>query len=237
MDAGGLPGGEPGASAFFSTGRQRVPGPGEDATAPAPLARSVADTGGHPTLLDSAMAPWPAASPVPAQPPPTPPGRRVRRLRRSGYAVIGTGLALLGVLFISIAAGALSPADLGLGGLGGISQGKAPPAGPAVLTPPSPTPNDPRTPTAAMTAIETEVASALSAGRIQARAASDLSTDIKSIRDRFNRQSDIQRSGQAFLRTVDNQVGDGDLDVSVGAELNRLMDILMRLSDGSQSAG
>ncbi len=228
--------------AFFSAGRHRVASPADNATtaqapsgsATAAALRSTVDGGGHPTLLDAATAAWPDASPVPAQPN-TRPGRR---RPRSGLAVLGAGLALVGVLFISIAAGVLTPADLGLGSRGGASQGDGVPTGPAVLAPVSPTPNDPSTPSAAMTAMEAEVASALSTGRIDARAARDLSSDIKTIRDRLNRQSDIQRSGAAFQRKVDNQVGDGDMDVSVGAELSRLMDILMRLSSSARgSAG
>ena len=76
--------------------------------------------------------------------------------------------------------------------------------------------------------------SALDAGRIDARAANDLTDDIRNMRDRYNsgRAVDVQRSAQSVQRKLDGQVGQGKLDLGVGVELNRLLDILIRLSSG-----
>jgi hypothetical protein len=180
-------------------------------------------------------------------------GRRAGR-RRSGLGVFGTCLALVGLVLISVAAGLLTPADLRLGLFGGDSQ--PPTVAPVQVQPsqvqpkpgilddnganesrsePTPTPRDPSTASAALTAIESAVATALDSGRIDANAAEELADDIRGLRDRFTsgRRGDIQRRALAVQRQLDTQVGAGNLDGSVGAELSRLLDILIRLSRGT----
>ena len=189
---------------------------------------------------------------------------RLAGRRRSGLGVFGTCLALVGLVLISVAAGLLTPADLRLGLFDGDPQSPtAAPvqAQPNQVQPnqvqpnqvqskpgaldhnganeslpePTPTPRDPSTASAALTAIESAVATALDGGRIDANAAKDLADDIRSLRDRFtsDRRGDIQRRALAVQRKLDTQVGAGNLDGSVGAELSRLLDILIRLSRGT----
>jgi eukaryotic-like serine/threonine-protein kinase len=198
------------------------------------------------TLRDAGLAGHPASAPRDSPGPrkalgtPTIYPRRASRRRRTGFALLGTGLALIGAILLSIAAGVLSPADLRLGGLrlGTTQHPDAPSSSaPAVAPPQSPTPDDPSTPSAAMTAFEWELATAVNDGRINARAADDLSSDIQNLRDRVNRRIGVQHSAQAVQRKVESQVGDGQVDVTVGAELNRLLDVLIRLSDTRPATG
>lgn len=204
------------------------------AALPAPDART-APFRSHPTLLEG-RAPSAVARPRPAARPAVAAGRGRDRRRgsraRSGFALFGTGLTLAGVVLIAVAAGLLSPDGLRLGGFGRGSVPSSAASQPA----PSPTPRDPSTPTAAMTAIESEVAAALDDGRIDAEAANDLADDVRGMRDRFNsgRRAEVSRRALDVQRRLDEQVGDGDLDGTVGAELSRLLDILIRLSATTQ---
>jgi hypothetical protein len=168
--------------------------------------------------------------------------------------MLGTLLTLAGLILMSVAAGLLTPGDL----LGALhrqsttapaqqpSNVDAPPAqAPAQAAPtktppaqvvPEPTPNDPSSPSAAIAAIQSELASALSDGQVSAGAADDLTGDINTLQDRLNsgRRADVQRSAAQVQRTLDSQVVDGSLDVGVGQELSRLLDIFVSLSAGTR---
>jgi serine/threonine protein kinase len=218
--------------------------PGPDFRAPMPVSPGVLMAAhralDRATLRDAGPAPRDAPAARQSLATATTYPRRTSRRRRTGFALLGTGLALAGAILLSIAAGVLSPADLRLGGLrlGPTHHPDAPSASaPVVAPPPSPTPDDPSTPSAAMTAFEWELATAVNDGRINARAADDLSSDIQNLRDRVNRRIGVQRSAQAVQRKVDSQVGDGQVDVTVGAELNRLLDVLIRLSNTQPATG
>jgi eukaryotic-like serine/threonine-protein kinase len=175
--------------------------------------------------------------------------RRARRRRRSVFALLSTCLTLVGIVVISIAAGLLTSKGLRVDVFSRAHElATAAPAQPAPAASPTPldpttsnanVPNlnapDPTTPDAAMTAIESQVTTARNAGRIDAQVARDIGADIKTMRGRFNagRSSDVQRLAQIFQRKVDSQVAQGYVDTGVGAELTRLLDILVQLSDAT----
>jgi hypothetical protein len=163
---------------------------------------------------------------------------------------MGTCLTLAGIVAISVAAGLVTSKGLRVDFFSRAHQlattapaapgQPVPAASPTTLNPSTSDANvpnlnapDPTTPAAAMTAIESQVTTALNAGRIDARMARDISADIKTMRDRFDagRSNDVARRAQVVQRNVDSQVAQGNLDTGVGAEVSRLLDILIQLSD------
>jgi serine/threonine-protein kinase len=177
--------------------------------------------------------------------------RRARRRRRSAFALMGTCLTLAGIVAISVAAGLVTSKGLRVDVFSPAHQlATTAPAQPAPVPEASPTaldpttgganvPNlnapDPTTPAAALTAIESQVSTALNAGRMDAQMAKDIRIDIKTMRDRFDagRSNDAARRAQVVQRNVDNQVAQGTLDTGVAAKLTRLLDILIQLSDAT----
>jgi hypothetical protein len=177
--------------------------------------------------------------------------RRARRRRRSAFALMGTCLTLAGIVAISVAAGLVTSKGLRVDVFSPAHQlATTAPAQPAPVPEASPTaldpttgganvPNlnapDPTTPAAALTAIESQVSTALNAGRMDAQMAKDIRIDIKTMRDRFDagRSNDAARRAQVVQRNVDNQVAQGTLDTGVAAKLSRLLDILIQLSDAT----
>jgi hypothetical protein len=178
--------------------------------------------------------------------------RRARRRRRSAFALMGTCLTLAGIIAISVAAGLVTSKGLRVDVFSRAHQlataapvapaQPVPAASPTTLNPTTSNANvpnlnapDPTTSAAALTAIESQVTTALNTGRIDNQVATDIRADIKTMRDRFDagRSNDVARRAQIVQRNVDSQVAQGNLDTGVGAELTRLLDILVQLSDAT----
>jgi hypothetical protein len=142
---------------------------------------------------------------------------------RSILAVLASGVAVAGLLLVVAATGAFGPSNTGDTG-----------ALPVITTEPvALPPSDPTTPSAAFSAIESTIATALSDGRIDANAASDLADDVRYLRDHFDdgRERDVQRKAESVQKRLSNDVDDGDFDAGVATELTRLLNILIKLTE------
>ncbi|GEM_PF-817686 len=181
----------------------------------------------NPTLLDSTPV-RPAARRAGH---PQPQGALVAPARRPGrvpLALLATAAALAGLFVLVGAAAVLS------GQRGDVSAGTANPDA-STVPGPSPTPRDPQTPAAVIIAINAEIANAIVGGRLGRDVALDLVDDVKEIERRLvdGKDRDVRRRAENLRDRLDERVADGEVDDRLAARLDRLLDILIRLSGGS----
>jgi serine/threonine-protein kinase len=194
--------------------------------APAPRAPAAAASAPTPIPTPTLLERHPAAATVRSAPvrPPVPARAGSRwTVGRSILAVLASGVAVAGLLLVVAATGVFGPSNTGdTGALPVVTTGPA-------TVPPS----DPTTPSAAFSAIESTIATALSDGRIDANAARDLADDVRYLRDRFDngRERDVQRRAENVQKRLNDDVDGGEFDAGVATELTRLLDILIRLTE------
>jgi len=180
-----------------------------------------------PTLLDSTPV-RPAARRAGH---PQPEGALVAPARRPGrvpMALLATAAAVAGLFVLVGAAAVLS------GQRGDVSAGTAS-SGESTVPAESPTPRDPETPVAVITAINAEIANAIVGGRLDRNVALDLADDVKELERRLadGKDRDVRKRAENLRERLDERVADGDIDAGLAARLDRLLDILIRLSGGS----
>ncbi len=143
-------------------------------------------------------------------------------------ALLATAAALAGLFVLVGAAAVLS------GQRGDVSAGTANPDA-STVPGPSPTPRDPQTPAAVIIAINAEIANAIVGGRLGRDVALDLVDDVKEIERRLvdGKDRDVRRRAENLRDRLDERVADGEVDDRLAARLDRLLDILIRLSGGS----
>lgn len=178
----------------------------------------------------TAVMPPTVAEPVPSQSGGVLGGRPPRggsaRDARSGARAVAVAAVVAVLTLVVVAAQALVN-QTGVSSLGALSASTAPTPPPTRTTSPA----VPMTSGGVLAALETSIRNAVVAGQIDRSLADNLSDDVRDLGRAVARdqERDVVRIARGIQRRLAKEVGEGDLDATVAAQVGRLVDALVRL--------